>query len=184
MLQELVDVMEEHGMKEDFLAIMQEMAGAGIRGGGFHGFLQGLLHGGGASGGSNVPDQQPMQGGGVAKDIGGVANKAANFFTGGLWGSGAPEEETEGGVRVYGGKGKGQSKKGGVRVLGGSKKKVSLMTDRGDIVRQVMKQRGVSLPQASKIVKEEGLYNPNASHGSSKKGGKKGGRNMEWWEYI
>jgi hypothetical protein len=35
---------------------------------------------------------------------------------------------------------------------------VAKRSERGDLIRQIMKERGVSLPQASSIVKNEGLY--------------------------
>eukprot|EP01138_Halocafeteria_seosinensis_P011478 gb/GECG01011724.1/.p1 GENE.gb/GECG01011724.1/~~gb/GECG01011724.1/.p1 ORF type:complete len:191 (+),score=21.07 gb/GECG01011724.1/:1-573(+) len=169
LLNQVLDRVAQEGddMKDSFMQAVGQLADKGLKGGGFDGFVDGLVHGGGQSGG------------GTAKSIGKVGNKLANVGTLGLWGSGQSGGKSGGGTAKSLGKvgnklanvgtmglwGSGQGGASG----GGSDGRQS----RGQLVRQVMDQKGLSLPQASKYVKDNDLYVPE---GQRKKGsGKAGG---------
>jgi hypothetical protein len=156
MLTQLLDIMEANGLKDDFMEVVGQVSEQGLSGGGFNGFLEGLVGG--------------AQGGGTAKSIGKVGNKLLNIGTAGLWGSGKSggglgEDASKALANTLWGSGKSGGKKGG------KKNKYSELKNRGDIVKEVMKAQNMSLPQASKYVKEHNLYEPRNSKGSGKKGG-------------
>lgn len=132
--------------KDDFLKSVGAMAEQGLSGGGFSGFLEGLAGGGQTGGGGSSGGSKG------GKKGGGDAKNAGRIA------------RDIGNVATLGllGSGKG----------GGSDGEQS----RGELVKHIMAEKNMSLPQASKYVKENNLYVPEGQRKGSGKGGRGGVR--------